>query len=210
MNSLAKNQSLAVSHLSSNDPILAGVIEHTALPSFKPHRDYYWALVDSIISQQLSVKSAAAIERRFRQLFKEKIPQPEHILKKSVDELKSVGLSRPKALYIRDLAEHVESGRLSFEAFDNLSNEEIIRELIDVKGIGEWTAHMFLIFCMGRLDVLAVGDYGIKTGIQKLYDLQELPSPTAIQELAQTNNWHPYESIACWYIWQSVDNKPAV
>ena len=200
----------SITYLKSVDPILEQVIINTKRPSFSPHTDYYWALVDSIISQQLSVKSAAAIEKRFRQLFNEEVPEPKHILEKTVDELKSVGLSRPKALYILDLAGHIESGKLTFEHFNSASNFEIISELTDVKGIGVWTTHMFLIFCMGRLDVLAIGDYGIRAGIKNLYGFEEMPTPNEVSVLSKRNKWHPYESVACWYIWQSIDNKPSV
>lgn len=119
-------------------------------------------------------------------------------------------MSRAKATYIRDLAQHVVDGKIKFDHLDALSNEEVIRELLPVKGIGEWTVHMFLMFCMGRLDVLATGDLGIKNGMKKLYGLDHLPSPQEITAIATQNHWHPYESIACWYIWQSLDNAPAL
>jgi DNA-3-methyladenine glycosylase II len=128
-------------------------------------------------------------------------------LDKNIDELRSVGLSRGKATYILDLAQHVVDGRVKFDHLDALSNEEVISELTAVKGIGEWTSHMFLMFCMGRLDVLAHGDLGIINGIQTLYSLDHSPTPQQIQDLAQKNSWHPYESVACWYIWQSLDNS---
>jgi DNA-3-methyladenine glycosylase II len=198
----------AANHLSRHDPILTPIIKHAGLPTLKPHRNYYWELVDSIISQQLSVKAAASIEKRFRDLFGKDFPEPDEILARSVEELRSVGLSRPKANYIRDLAQHIVDGKLKFDRFDQQSNHEIIAELTDVKGIGEWTAHMFLIFCMGRLDILATGDLGIKNGIRKLYGFEDIPTPEQIEELATRNHWHPYESVACWYIWHSLDNKP--
>jgi DNA-3-methyladenine glycosylase II len=116
-----------------------------------------------------------------------------------------LGFSRAKAAYIRDLADHIESGRISFKNFEDLSNEEILSMLTDVKGIGEWTVHMFLMFCMGRLDVLPVGDLGIRSGIKKLYGLEELPSPKQAIEIAESNHWQPYESAASWYIWRSLD-----
>jgi len=199
----------AAKHLES-DPLMAPVIARAGLPTITPHTNYYWELIDSIISQQLSVKAAATIERRFKELFDTDLPEPEAILAKSIDELRTAGLSNAKANYIRDLAQHVLDGKLQFDKFSDLSNQEIIDELTAVKGIGEWTAHMFLMFCMGRLDVLAIGDLGIRNGIQKLYDLDHPPSPAEVTEIAAANNWHPYETAACWYIWHSLDNKPAL
>lgn len=203
------NLQKAADHLSQHDAVLAAVIKRAGLAELKPHKDYYGALVNSIISQQLSVKAAAAIERRFRDLFGGKIPAPAAILEKSVEELRSTGLSNAKANYVRDLAQHVLDGKVRFDKLDSQTNDEIILELTDVKGIGEWTAHMFLMFCMGRLDVLPVGDLGIKNGIRDLYALKDSPSPDQIREIAAKNNWHPYESVASWYIWHSLDNAPA-
>lgn len=194
----------AAEHLKRADPILAPIIKRVGLARLKPHKNYHWELVDSIISQQLSVKAAASIEKRFQELFGSETPAAEAILEKSIDELRSVGLSRPKANYIKDLAQHIVDGRLKFDRLDKQSNEEIISELTDVKGIGEWTAHMFLIFCMGRLDVLPVGDLGIRNGIRALYGYEDVPTPQQIIKLAEKNSWHPYESVASWYIWQSL------
>jgi DNA-3-methyladenine glycosylase II len=200
----------AATHLSKHDPVLAPIIKQAGLADLSPHHNYYWELVDSIISQQLSVKAARTIEGRFQALFGEEFPEPSAILLKSIEELRSVGLSNAKARYIRDLAQHIVDGRVRFDQLDSQSNESIITELTGVKGIGEWTAHMFLIFCMARLDVLAPGDLGIRNGVRVLYNLPELPSPQDVRDIAGSNNWHPYESVACWYVWRSLDNKPAV
>jgi len=201
----------AAAHLAAHDALLAPVIVRAGLCTIQPHRNYYQELVDSIISQQLSVKAAATIQKRFCALFgSEELPPADMILAKNIDELRTAGLSRAKALYVRDLAQHVVDGSIRFDHLDGLSNEQIIQELIPVKGIGEWTIHMFLMFCMGRPDVLPVGDLGIKNGIRKLYNLDHQPTATEITELAAAKHWHPYESIACWYIWQSLDNAPAL
>jgi DNA-3-methyladenine glycosylase II len=198
-------------YLAKNDPVLAPVIKSAGLCAIRPHKNYYQELVDSIISQQLSVKAARSIEKRFCDLFEGNgFPEPEQILEKTIGELRSAGLSGAKAKYVQDLAQHVVDGRVKFEHLDSLSNQEVINELTAVKGIGEWTTHMFLMFCMGRSDVLAHGDLGIKNGIQKLYGLKKLPDQKKIETIARQNKWHPYESIACWYIWQSLDNAPAV
>jgi DNA-3-methyladenine glycosylase II len=198
----------AADHLSAADPVMARLVGQHGPFTPLPHTDYYWELVDAIISQQLSVKAARTIEGRFLDLFGGKVPAAPELLSKTVDELHAVGLSRAKASYVLDLAKHVADGNLQLERLPELSNEEIIKELVAVKGIGEWTAHMFLIFALGRLDVLPVGDLGIRAGIQKLYDFPTLPSPAEVSGLAEKNNWHPYESVAAWYVWQAFDNAP--
>lgn len=177
----------------------------------RPHKNYYQELVDSIISQQLSVKAARSIERRFCELFGGTgFPAAEQILKKEANELRTAGLSRAKAVYVLDLARHVVEGRLEFDRFDTMSNEEIAAELTAVKGIGEWTAHMFLMFCMARPDILPVGDLGIRNGIARLYGLDAPASADDVRRIAAEGGWHPYETIACWYVWRSLDNMPAV
>ena len=196
-----------VEHLRVNDPVLATVIASHPAPTFRPHTDYYRELVESIVSQQLSVKAAATIMKRFVDSF-EHFPEPQEILDRDFEELRSVGLSGQKTNYIRDLAQKILDGDVTFDHLDDLSNAEIIAELTAVKGIGEWTVHMFLIFCMGRLNVLATGDLGVRNGIQKLYDLDQLPSPTDIIAISEKNDWAPYQSIVCWYAWKALDNAP--
>ncbi len=199
---------LAVQTIVDRDPILAPVIAGHDVPSFVPHTNYYQELVESIISQQLSVKAAASIRKRFVELFDGIFPSPERIIDKTIEQLRGVGLSRGKSVYIQDLARHIIDGTLNLDALDTLSNDEIIDKLTQVKGIGVWTAHMFLMFCMGRLDILPVGDLGIRSGIKKLYDLETLPAPSDIELIAREYNWHPYESIASWYVWKSLENAP--
>lgn len=191
-------------HLLARDPILAKVINKVGGCPLKPHTRYYQELVESIISQQLSIKAAATITKRFVDLFGGDFPTPQQILAKEHDQLRSAGLSNAKANYIRDLAAHIVEGKLAIEKLPGLSNEEVIKELVAVKGIGEWTAHMFLIFSLGRLDILPVGDLGFRVGAQKLYGLKDLPSPDNLKKLANKHGWHPYESVATWYIWQSL------
>lgn len=200
----------AAEYLVAQDAVLAPVIAKYGPCTIRPHKDYYQELVDSIISQQLSVHAARAIEGRFRDIFGGKFPSAEEILTVDVERLRSIGFSRAKATYVLDLAQHIVDGRVKFDYLDTLSNEGVIKELTAVKGIGEWTAHMFLMFCMGRLDVLATGDLGIRNGVFKLYGLDSVPTPQQVAQLAAQNNWHPYETVACWYVWQSLDNKPAV
>jgi DNA-3-methyladenine glycosylase II len=200
----------AMEHLSKHDKVLAKVIAAQPVCAFQPHADYYAALVTEIIGQQLSTKAASAIRQRFLAAFGDKLPSPEQILDKSLEDLRATGISWSKARYVRDLAQHVVDGKVKFDHLDGLSNDEVIAELTAVKGIGEWTAHMFLIFCMGRLDVLPTGDLGIRNGIQKLYGLDHSATPDAVKEIAKKNNWHPYESVAAWYVWQALDNTPVI
>lgn len=203
-----ENLKLAAGHLQAHDAVLAPVIAKYGLADLTPHTDYYRELVESIVGQQLSVKAARAIRQKFVDLFDGSFPAPEQILEKSPEELRGAGLSWAKVKYVQDLARHVLDNKIQFDHFDSLSNEEIAKELTDVKGVGEWTAHMFLMFCMGRLDVLPVGDLGIKNGIRQLYGLKNIPTPEQIIRLAKKNHWHPYESVASWYVWASLDNKP--
>jgi DNA-3-methyladenine glycosylase II len=198
----------AANHLSQQDAILAPIIDRVGLCTLRPHKNYYRELVESIIGQQLSVKAAAAIEARFINMFDGTFPTPEQILSKTVEQLREIGFSRPKANYVQDLAVKVVAGTVKFNHFDSLPNKEIIKELVSINGIGEWTAHMFLMFCMGRMDVLPVGDLGIRNSIRSLYNLADVPTPEQIIEIAESNHWHPYESIASWYIWKSLDNEP--
>jgi len=200
-----------ITHLSKQDAVIDRIIASGAKPTFTPHKNYYQELVESIVSQQLSVKAAATILKRFIDLFPgDGFPSADQILQVDIEQLRGVGLSRQKGSYIQDLALKVLDGTVKFNHLDALTNNEVIAELIQIKGVGVWTIHMFLMFCMGRLDVLPVGDLGIKNGIRKLYNLDHLPTPDEITAIAEKNNWHPYESIASWYVWHSLDNKPAL
>lgn len=213
MSPVATPESLrtATDHLAKNDAQLAPIIARAGLPSIVPNKKYYQALVESIISQQLSVKAAATILKRFLDLFPgDAFPEPGHILEKDIEILRSVGLSRQKATYIQDLAVKVIEETVRFNHLDALSNDEVVAELTKIKGVGVWTVHMFLIFCMGRLDVLPTGDLGIKNGIYSLYGLENKPSPEQMEAIAELYHWHPYESVASWYVWHSLDNKPVI
>lgn len=198
----------AARHLAQNDPQLSPVIQRFGPCTIEPHSHYYRELVESIIGQQLSVKAAATILKRFVALFGGEFPSPVQILACDVDKLRSAGMSAAKARYVRDLAQHIVDGELQPENLPGLSNDEVIHELVAVKGIGEWTAHMFLIFSLGRTDVLATGDLGVRSAMMRLYNLPALPSPADIRAIADRHHWHPYESIACWYLWKSLDNEP--
>ncbi len=201
-------QETGAAYLIAHDSVLAPIARKFGSPTMQAHGNYYQELVESIISQQLSVKAGASITKRFVALFGSDFPTPEQILESDVEIIRGAGLSRPKARYIQDLAQHVIDGTVRFDHLDGLTNDEIIAELTAVKGIGEWTVHMFLIFCMGRSDVLAHGDLGVRNGVQKLYGLATIPDKVAVEAIATANQWHPYESYACWYIWKSLDNEP--
>ncbi|HEY8886779.1 MAG TPA: DNA-3-methyladenine glycosylase [Candidatus Microsaccharimonas sp.] len=201
----------AAKYLARVDADLAPIIAVAGVPAIVPNKNYYQALVESIVSQQLSVKAAATILKRFLALFPgDDFPTPGQILEKDIEVLRGVGLSRQKGTYIQDLAVKVLEETVQFNHLDALSNEDVIKELTLIKGVGVWTVHMFLIFCMGRLDVLPTGDLGIKNGIYNLYNLKEKPTPDEMVTIAELHKWHPYESVASWYVWHSLDNKPAI
>lgn len=200
----------AATYLRRVDPVLQPIIDSHGLCTIRSNTDYYQALTDAIISQQLSVHAAHAIEQRFRDIFGGVFPTAEQVLVVDAALLRDIGFSRAKATYVLDLAQHIVSGEVQFSHLDSLTNDQIIHELTAVKGIGTWTAHMFLMFCMGRSDVLPVGDLGIRNGIRKLYGFTDAPTPEQITAVAEKNRWHPYETIASWYIWQALDNAPTV
>lgn len=197
----------AMSHLCQQDPVMAALIEQVGPFKLSSERPYFFALTSSIISQQISVKAAAAIQKRFLALFPDEKPEevtPSRILVISKETLRSVGLSEQKARYLYDLAEKVELGVVDFDHIDNLSDEEIISQLIQVKGIGRWTAEMFLIFSLARPDVLPVDDLGFRSAIHKLYGFAERPSPKVLRQFAQERGWPPYSTAATWYLWRSL------
>lgn len=210
MPTIATTQTIAagMQYLQDHDPVLATLIAEHPPYTKLPHTNYYHSLVRAIIGQQLSVKAAAAIEGRFKDLFGGNFPSPEQILTVTPDQLRAIGFSYAKAGYVHDLAVKILDGTVQFDHLDSLENDAIIQELTQVKGIGEWTVHMFLMSCMGRLDVLPVGDLGIRVGVQKLYGYENPATPSEVSDVAQQNQWHPYESIASWYIWQSLNNTP--
>ena len=198
----------AEKHLSKVDKRLAPVIKQSGPCRIKPHKDHYGELVGSIVGQQLSTHAAAAIWKRVLDLFDGNMPQPEQLVDIDGQKLRDIGFSWAKVRYVKDLAGHILDGRLDLEHISKMPNEQVIEQLTAVKGIGEWSAHMFMMFGLGRLDILPVGDLGIRKAIQKLYGLRALPDPAKIITIANKNKWHPYESVACWYLWQSLDNSP--
>jgi len=198
----------AEKHLAKHDKKLGVVIKSSQPCRLKPHTDYYGELVGSIVGQQLSTAAAGTIWRRVLDLFNGKMPTPEQLIKIDDEKLRSVGLSWAKVRYVKDLAEHILDWRLDLNHIASMPNEQVVEQLVAVKGIGEWSAHMFMIFSLGRLDVLPVGDLGVRKAVMSLYELPELPDPALIVTIANENGWHPYESVASWYLWQSLDNNP--
>jgi DNA-3-methyladenine glycosylase II len=169
--------------------------------------DHYGALVRAITGQQLSVKAARSIYGRLTERFGDRPPTPTEILEDEPEALRAAaGLSRAKVSYLRSLAEHVLTGELELERLDELDDEAVMAELVAVKGLGTWTAHMFLMFQLERPDVLPVGDLGIRRAIERAYGLDGLPDAVAIEEIAQP--WRPYRALACRYLWRSLANEP--
>ena len=198
----------AVKHLSQNDKIMQEIIKNAGACGIKPHKKYFETLVKSIVSQQLSVKAAASIFKRFKDLFGAKnFPSPEAIIAMPDDRLRGCGLSYPKAGYLKDLSVKVLDGTVKINKMGRLTDEEIINELIQVKGIGVWSAHMFLLFCLGRLNVYPVGDLGIRNAVVKNYNLRKHPDEKKMRVISKKNKWEPYHSVAAWYLWASLKNK---
>jgi DNA-3-methyladenine glycosylase II len=203
----------ALAHLRRSDPLLAGLIDRFGQPEEVRARrgrrpgDAYGALLRSIVGQQLSTKAARSIFERLTERFGGRTPTPRELLDTDPEELRGVGLSRAKVAFLRDLAEHVEDGELVLEELAELPDEEVSSRLTAVKGLGPWTVDMFLIFHLGRPDVLPVGDLGIRRAAQLLHGLDELPAPAELERLAEP--WRPHRSLACLYLWRSLDNEPA-
>lgn len=195
-------------YISKNDSVLRSIIKSVGDFSLKPHKNYFETLIDSIVSQQLSVKAAETIYSRFKALFplneNEGFPRPEEIIEMDDAKIRSCGLSNPKVSYVKDLCTKVLDNTVKIHEMHKLSNEEIINELIKVKGIGVWTAHMFLMFCLARLNVLPVGDLGLKRAIMINYKLRKFPDEKKVEQISKKYNWAPYNTIASWYLWQSL------
>lgn len=195
---------LATRHLRRRDPVLRPVIERVGPVTMKLEKNRFQALVRSIIAQQISWKAARAIWERLHGLVKPRRLTPEVIAAIPIEELRQIGLSQQKARYLHDLAARVADGRVRLSRVHRMADDEVIEELVQVNGIGVWTAQMFLIFSLGRPDVLPHGDFGVRAAIRNLYALDELPNRE--QSFAIAEPWRPYASIAAWYCWRSLDN----
>ena len=193
----------ALRHLRRTDPVMRAVIRKAGPFTLQPRRNRFRALVFSILSQQISTKAAAAIRGRLIDHLKPRRISPAAIARLSPEELRTVGLSSQKTRYLLDLATRVNSGNLRLSGLVRLTDEEVIEALTQVKGIGVWTAQMFLIFSLGRLDVFPYDDLGVKVAIRNLYGLSELPDKEIGHRIAAA--WKPYASIASWYCWRSLE-----
>src|ERR1700722_7847450 len=194
----------AVNHLKKSDPVLAAIIERVGTCRMQFAEPKFHRLAESIVYQQLNGKAAATIFARFAALAGEPLT-PAGILKLTTEQMRAVGLSQQKSAYMRDLAEKTQSGALDFARLPNLSDEEVIKHLTQVKGIGVWTAHMFLMFSLRRPDILPTGDYAVQMAMRKHYKKRKLPKPKDMEKIAKA--WAPYRSVACWYMWRSLDIK---
>jgi DNA-3-methyladenine glycosylase II len=195
----------AIHHLKKADGVLAAIIERVGPFQMQYREPTFQVLVRSIVSQQLSGKAALTIFTRLKEAAKTDPFTPESILKLRPAKMRALGLSQQKTGYIRELARLTRSGELVFEHLPALEDAEVIERLTRVKGVGVWTAHMFLMFALRRPNVLPVGDLGVRAAIKRAYGLAELPTPAEIERLAEP--WHPYCSVACWYLWRSLENQ---
>jgi DNA-3-methyladenine glycosylase II len=193
--------------LARRDPVLRDLMRQYGDCGMadRQHTDPFKALVHAIISQQLSTKAASTIARRFAELFGG-FPGPAQVASMPDARLRSVGLSGQKISYLRDLCSRIEDRSLPLSALDSMADEDVIEALTQVKGIGRWTAEMFLMFRLHRPDVLPLGDLGIVKAVQKAYRLRKVPTPDRLERIGES--WRPYRSVACWYLWASLDNAP--
>jgi DNA-3-methyladenine glycosylase II len=193
----------AESHLSRRDAVLRRAIREHGPCLIRRHSRYFETLVAAIISQQISTRAADTIEARFKAIYAPaRFPTAEQLLETPEDLLRGAGLSSQKLKYLRDLAEKTADGSLPLRKLARLSDAEVIEGLTAVKGIGVWTAHMFMIFSLGRLDILPLGDLGIRRAIERAYGITE---PAEMEQLAERRGWRPYRSVASWYLWRLVD-----
>ena len=193
----------AARHFRKADPVIAGIVKQVGAYTLKPQQDRFNMLVRSIISQQISTAAARSIRAKLEALIVPEKVSPEVLARFSIEQLRSAGLSRQKATYLHDLAAKTADGTVRLQKIGRMENEEIIEELIQVKGIGRWTAQMFLIFSLGRPDVFPPDDLGIKMALRNLYGLADLPTKAESHALAAS--WSPHSTFATWYLWRSLD-----
>ncbi len=194
----------AVNHLKKCDPVLRTIIERVGPCRMEFGLPEFSSLAEAIVYQQLNGKAAVTIFKRFAALAGEPLT-PEGVLKLNDEQLRSVGLSKQKSAYLKDLAAKTAAGLLDFSRLHELTDEDVIQHLTQVKGVGVWTAHMFLMFSLRRPNVLPTGDYGVQVAMRKHYKKRKLPKPKDMEKIAKA--WAPYRSVACWYMWRSLDIK---
>ena len=194
----------AINHLKKSDPVLRAIIERVGPCRMEFGEPVFHSLAEAIVYQQLNGRAAVTIFNRFAALAGQPVT-PEGILKLTPENMRAVGLSKQKSSYLFDMAERAIRGELDFTRLPGLSDEEVIKHLTQVKGVGVWTAHMFLMFTLKRPNVLPTGDFGVQMAIKKHYGKRKLPKPLQMEKIAKP--WEPYRSIACWYLWRSLDIK---
>jgi DNA-3-methyladenine glycosylase II len=204
--SLAALYQKARRHLARRDPVLKRLIADHGTCTLQPHPGGFHVLARAIISQMISTKAALAIGAKLVGLLQPLGLTPEGILAAGEDKVRSAGLSRAKAAALTDLATRVKTGALPLKRFVQMTDDAIAESLVAVRGIGPWTAHMYLMFSLGRLDVLPVDDFGLRAEVQEAYGLETLPGRAALRELGET--WRPYRSVATWYFWRSRGAVP--
>ena len=198
----------AVNHLKKSDAVLGSIIERVGPYRIQYREPIFQTLVRSIVYQQLHGKAALTIFNRLQAAAKDDPMTPESILRLRPARMRALGLSGQKMTYIRELARLTRSGDVDFERFRTLEDAEVIEHLTGVKGIGIWTAHMFLIFALRRPNVLPTGDLGVRAAMKKAYGLADLPTPAEMERIAVA--WRPYSSVATWYLWRSLENQGAM
>lgn len=194
----------AIDHLRKADPVMAAIIKRIGPCRIEYGPPEFHSLAEAIVYQQLNGTAALTIFSRFAALAGNPLT-PAGILKLTAEQMRSVGLSKQKSSYLRDMAERAESGRLDFSKLQELPDEEVIEHLTQVRGVGVWTAQMFLMFTLKRPNILPTGDFGVQMAMKKLYNKRKVPKPAQMEKIAKC--WEPYRSIACWYLWKSMDTK---
>lgn len=194
----------ALLHLKKSDPVMRAIIERIGPCKMQYGEPVFHSLAEAIVYQQLNGKAAVTIFKRFATLAGDPVTH-KGILKLTPEQMRSVGLSKQKSSYLFDMAERAYRGELNFSRLSGMSDDEVIEHLTQVKGVGVWTAHMFLMFTLRRPNILPTGDYGVRMAIMKHYKKRKLPKPELMEKIAKP--WEPFRSIACWYLWQSLDVK---
>lgn len=193
----------AYRHLREADPVVGALIAAHGPYRPRPAMDHYESLLRTVMFQQLNGRAASAIQERWMALYGGRYPTPPELLATTDEAFRSVGISRQKTGYLRDIAERVLVGALDLGGVEGASDEEVVRQITAVKGLGEWSAHMFLMFQLGRPDVLPVGDFGVRNGMRLAYGLPGMPSPAETREIGA--RWAPYRSVGSWYMWRAVE-----
>jgi DNA-3-methyladenine glycosylase II len=192
----------------AKDPIMAALVSQGKPLASSRSEDLYFEMLSSIVSQQLSTKAAATIFRRFTELYPESYPHPHLVLETADETLRSAGLSFQKIGYIRNVAAFAQEGNLEHATIDAMEDEDLVQHLTQIKGVGRWTVEMLLMFALERPDVMPLDDLGIQNAMKRQYGLEETGKPLRFRMLEIAENWRPYRTVACKYLWQSLDNKP--